>query len=116
MGGITFEVLPLKNYALIPPMLPLLGTFPELLLWNSFQCPHFFCGGGGDIFQYPETFVPLRHILLLETARMLDSMPCELEHYHWGESNWWAKHQASHSFKFPHNKLRLTVWPCGMNL
>jgi len=35
---VTFEVLPLNSCALSPTMLPLLETFLELLLWNSFQC------------------------------------------------------------------------------
>jgi len=40
MKGVTFEVLPLSNYTLSPMMLPMIGTFLELLLWNSFQCQH----------------------------------------------------------------------------
>jgi hypothetical protein len=48
--GVTFEVLPLSSCALSLTMLPLLETFLELLLWNSFQCCHhiFFEGGGGS--------------------------------------------------------------------
>jgi len=43
LRGVTFEVLPLSNYAFSQTMLPLLETFLELLLWNSFQCHrHFF--------------------------------------------------------------------------
>jgi len=42
LGGVTTGVLPLSNYALGPMMLPLLGTFLELLLWNSFHCCHYF--------------------------------------------------------------------------
>jgi len=38
LRGVTFEVLPLSSYALSPMMLPLLETFLEFLLWNSFQC------------------------------------------------------------------------------
>jgi len=38
LRGVTFEVLPLSSCALSPTMLPLLETFPELLLWNSVQC------------------------------------------------------------------------------
>jgi hypothetical protein len=39
---VTFEALPLRSCALSPTMLPLLETFLELLLWNTFQCHHFF--------------------------------------------------------------------------
>jgi len=42
LRGVTFGVLPLNSDALRPTMLPLLETFLELLLWNSFQCCHFF--------------------------------------------------------------------------
>jgi hypothetical protein len=43
LRGVTFEVLPLSNYKLIPTMLPLLKAFLELLLWNSSQfCRRFF--------------------------------------------------------------------------
>jgi len=38
LRGFNFKVLPLSSYALSPMMLPLLETFLELLLWNSFQC------------------------------------------------------------------------------
>jgi hypothetical protein len=38
--GVTFKVLPLSGYALCPMMLPLLQTFFEFLLWNSFPCRH----------------------------------------------------------------------------
>jgi hypothetical protein len=38
LRGVTFEVLPLSSYALSSKILPLLKTFLELLLWNSFQC------------------------------------------------------------------------------
>jgi len=38
LRGVTFEVLPLSSYALNTMMLPLLETFLEFLLWNSFQC------------------------------------------------------------------------------
>jgi len=45
-------------------MLPLMETFLELLLWNSFQYRrHIFC------LQYPEIFAPLRQTLFLEIAR-----------------------------------------------
>jgi len=37
LRGVTFQVLRLRSYALSPTMLPLLETFLELLLWNSFQ-------------------------------------------------------------------------------
>jgi hypothetical protein len=37
LRGVTFSVLSLSTYALRPTMLPLLETFLELLLWNSFQ-------------------------------------------------------------------------------
>jgi hypothetical protein len=37
---VTFKVLPLSRCALSPTILPLLETFLELLLWNSFQCHH----------------------------------------------------------------------------
>jgi hypothetical protein len=37
LTGVTFEVLPLSSYALCPTMLPLLETFLELQLLNSFQ-------------------------------------------------------------------------------
>jgi hypothetical protein len=37
LRGVTFEALPLSSYALGPVMLPLLETFLELLLWNSFH-------------------------------------------------------------------------------
>jgi hypothetical protein len=40
LRGVTFEVLPLSSYAFSPMMLPLLETFLELLLWNSFQYHH----------------------------------------------------------------------------
>jgi len=40
LKGVTFKVLPLSSYALSPVMLPLLGTFLKLLLWNSFQSHH----------------------------------------------------------------------------
>jgi len=36
--GVTFEVTPFRGYEINPAMLPLLETFWELLLWNSFQC------------------------------------------------------------------------------
>jgi hypothetical protein len=39
---VTFEVLPFSNCALSQTMLSLLETFLERLLWNSFQCHHFF--------------------------------------------------------------------------
>jgi hypothetical protein len=42
LRGVTFEALPLSSYALSPTMLSLLETFLELLLWNIFQCHHFF--------------------------------------------------------------------------
>jgi len=35
---VTFKVLSLSRYALSPTMFPLLETFLELQLWNSFQC------------------------------------------------------------------------------
>jgi len=38
---VTFKVPLLSSCALSPLMLPLLETFLELLLWNSFQCHHF---------------------------------------------------------------------------
>jgi len=38
---VTFHVLPFSSCALSPRMLPLLETFLELLLWNSFQCHHY---------------------------------------------------------------------------
>jgi len=42
LGGVTtFKVPPLSIYTLSPMMLLLLGTFLELLLWNSFQCCHY---------------------------------------------------------------------------
>jgi hypothetical protein len=34
---VTFKVPPLSSYASSPVMLPLLQTFLEILLWNSFQ-------------------------------------------------------------------------------
>jgi len=40
--GLSFEVLPLNSYAFSPPMLQLLETFSEFVLWNSFQCRHIF--------------------------------------------------------------------------
>jgi len=40
LRGVTFEVLPLSNYALSPTLLPPVETFLELQLWNSFQCCH----------------------------------------------------------------------------
>jgi len=51
--GVTFEVLPLSTYALSPMMLPLLETFLELFLWNSFQCRR-------HIFWMPSVFWNLR--------------------------------------------------------
>jgi hypothetical protein len=63
LRGVSFEVLSLCSYALGPVMLPLLGTFLELLLWNSFQCHHIFC------LLNPEIFVPVRQTSVLETAR-----------------------------------------------
>jgi hypothetical protein len=55
----------LSSYVISPVMLPLLEIFFELLLWNSFQCPHciFLC------LQYPKIFILLRHTLFMETAR-----------------------------------------------
>jgi len=38
LRGVTFKVLPLSSYPLSPTMLPLLETYLELFLWNSFQC------------------------------------------------------------------------------
>jgi len=38
LRGVTFKEHPLINYALSPTMLPLLETFLNTLLWNSFQC------------------------------------------------------------------------------
>jgi len=35
---VTFEVLLLSSYILSPKMLPLLETFLEILMWNTFQC------------------------------------------------------------------------------
>jgi len=63
---VTFELLPLNRYALSITMLPLLKTFLELLLWNSFQwwCHNFF-----GYIQYTEIFIPLRQILFSETVR-----------------------------------------------
>jgi len=40
LRGLTFELLPLCSYAPSPMMLPLMETFLELLLWNSFQYNH----------------------------------------------------------------------------
>jgi len=40
LRGVTFTVCPLSSHALSTMMLPLLETFLELLLWNSFQCCH----------------------------------------------------------------------------
>jgi hypothetical protein len=55
-------------------------------------------------------------------ARNCLTAPCELEHCHGVESNRWAKIQAFFYTQlhitasvFPHNKLVLNVWPCGMN-
>jgi hypothetical protein len=45
-------------------MLPLLQTFLELLLWNSFQCH----GQFFFFFGMSEMFAPLRRTLFLETA------------------------------------------------
>jgi len=64
---VNFEVLSLSSYALGPMMLPLLETFLELVLWNSFQCHHHVFG----CLQYPQISVPLRQTLFLETARSL---------------------------------------------
>jgi len=64
-SGVTFEVLPLSNYALSSVMLPLLETFLELLLWNGFKCRHHISLS----LQYPDIFFPLRQSLFLETAR-----------------------------------------------
>jgi len=36
LRGATFEVLPLRSYALSPTMLPLLETFMKLFLWSNF--------------------------------------------------------------------------------
>jgi hypothetical protein len=36
LRGVTFEVLLLSRYVPSPTILPLLETFLELLLWNSF--------------------------------------------------------------------------------
>jgi hypothetical protein len=66
LRGVTFEVLPLGTYALRPMILPLLETFSELLIWNTFQCRRhisFRC------LQYPEIFVPIRQTFFLETAK-----------------------------------------------
>jgi hypothetical protein len=38
LRGFTVEVLPLSSYALSSTMLPLLETFLELVLCNSFRC------------------------------------------------------------------------------
>jgi hypothetical protein len=38
LRGAIFEILHLSSYAISPTMLPLLETFLELLLWNSYQC------------------------------------------------------------------------------
>jgi len=44
LRGVIFEVLPLHSCALSSTMLPLLETFLEFLLWNSFQWHrHIFC-------------------------------------------------------------------------
>jgi len=43
LRGVTFEVLLLSSYALIPKMLPMLEKFFELQLWNSFQCCRHMC-------------------------------------------------------------------------
>jgi hypothetical protein len=45
-------------------MLSLLETFLEFLLWNSFQCRHFF-----GCLQHPEIFVTLRQNVFSQTAR-----------------------------------------------
>jgi hypothetical protein len=37
LRGVPFEVLPSSSYAPSLTMLPLLETFLELVLWNSFQ-------------------------------------------------------------------------------
>jgi hypothetical protein len=37
LRGVTFKLHPLSSHALSQIMLPLLKTFLELLLWNSFQ-------------------------------------------------------------------------------
>jgi hypothetical protein len=50
LRGVNFEVLPLGSHALSPTMLSLLGTFVELLIWNSFQCRRHIFWGGGDFF------------------------------------------------------------------
>jgi hypothetical protein len=50
----TFKVLPLSSYAISPMMLPLVATFLELLLWNSFHWHHHFFLR----LQYSEIFIP----------------------------------------------------------
>jgi len=40
LRGVTFKVLYFSSNALSPMILPLLETFLEFLLWNSFQCRH----------------------------------------------------------------------------
>jgi len=37
LGGVTFEVPPLSSFVLSLLMLPLIETFLDLLMWNSFQ-------------------------------------------------------------------------------
>jgi hypothetical protein len=68
LTGISFEVLSLGSYALVPTLLPLLQTFMELLLWNTFQCRHhifFWC------LQYPEIFVPLMEIYFWKQPQVI---------------------------------------------
>jgi hypothetical protein len=114
LRGVTLQVLPFSSYALSPTMLPLLETFLELLLWNSFHCRHHIPGS----FQCPKIFIRLRQSLFLETARSYsepnkgnrvrvlcqksifgpetawEQAPCDLEHFHGGESSRWTKFQV----------------------
>jgi len=78
LRGITFEVLPLSSYALSPVMLPLLQTFLELPLWNSFQC----C-----------------HQIFFNVLSILKSLPFYGRHYFWKQPEFiWSQIRGEYSF------------------
>jgi hypothetical protein len=66
LNALTFEVLPLKSYAITLNNVATVGTFMKLL-WNLFQRRrHVF-----ECYQNPEIFIPLRQTLLLETPEVV---------------------------------------------
>jgi len=121
IASIPVHLLPFSSYAFSPTMLTLLETLLELLLWNIFQCyRHIFqclqyyqvrlyfwkqpqvirsqIRGSGWVFRFSNRFLGQK------------LFHCELEHSHDGESNSWAKIQASF---YVHLHVTASIFPCN---